>query len=56
MRKRDFAKGERVWCNVNGAKGWTTVVEVGEGRNRGCIKISGERMWCPVHNFDRSES
>lgn len=53
VRKRDFVKGERVWCNVYGAEGWTTVVEVGEGRNRGRIKIVGERMWCPVHNFDR---
>lgn len=55
-RKRVFAVGERVWCNVHGAEGWSTVTEVGAGRRQGYIKISGERMWCPVHNFDREET
>lgn len=47
-----FSVGQRVWCNVNGSKGWTTITEVGTGRNKGRIKIQGERSWCPAHNFD----
>lgn len=47
-----FVVGQRVRCNVHGAAGECTIVEVGEGRNRGRVKITGERMWCPAGNFD----
>jgi hypothetical protein len=50
-----FTVGEKVFCIVHGARGWYTVTEVGNGRHRGRIKISGERMWCPSHNFRRQE-
>jgi hypothetical protein len=46
-----LAVGQRVWCTVHGAEGYCTVREVGEGRNRGRIKITGERCWCPAGNF-----
>jgi len=47
-----FSVGQRVRCNVHGAEGECTIVEVGSGRNRGRVKITGERMWCPSGNFD----
>ena len=50
-----FSVGERVYCTVHGAAGWTTVTEVGQGRNRGRIKILGLRNWCPAGNFSRDE-
>ncbi len=53
---RPFAVGERVFCRVHGAQGWSTITDVGIGHNRGRIKIAGERAWCPVGNFTRKES
>jgi hypothetical protein len=48
----EFTVGQRVWCNIHGVSAWCTVTEVGTGRNRGRIKIAGERCWCPAGNFD----
>jgi hypothetical protein len=53
-KRRNFHVGQRVWCNVHGSRGYTTVAEVGVGRNSGRIKIANYRAWCPVHNFDES--
>ena len=50
--RRAFQVGQRVWCNVRGSLGYCTVTEVGTGRRRGAIKISGYRAWCPISNFD----
>jgi len=52
QKRRDFAVGDRVWCNVHGAEGECTVTAVGDGRNAGRVKITGERCWCPISNFD----
>jgi hypothetical protein len=53
-----FTSGQRVWCKVHGAEGYYIVTQVGDGRNHGRIKVSGElikrageRMWCPAGNF-----
>lgn len=50
--KAPFVVGERIYCTVHGAEGFCTVTEVGTGRNRGRIKITSERGWCPEFNFD----
>lgn len=49
---RNFTVGQRVRCNVHGAEGECTITDVGTGRNRGRVKVTGERMWCPAVNFD----
>ena len=46
-----FVVGQRVWCTVHGSQGECIVTEVGAGRNRDRIKISGFHGWCPAHNF-----
>ena len=51
-RRPAFVVGQRVRCNVHGAEGECTIVEVGEGRHRGRVKITGSRAWCPAGNFD----
>ncbi len=50
---KPFAVGEHVYCKVHGAEGWRTVTAVGVDHNRGRIKVSGTRAWCPAHNFSR---
>jgi len=54
-KRRDFVVGQRVWCNVHGAQGERTITAIGDGRNAGRVKISGERCWCPITNFDALE-
>jgi hypothetical protein len=51
-QRPDFVVGQRVWCNVHGSEGYCTITEVGTGRNRGRVKITGMRAWCPACNFD----
>jgi len=46
-----FKLGQRVFCIVHGAEGYSTVTAVGAGRNHGRIKITGCRYWCPAGNF-----
>jgi hypothetical protein len=46
---RTLPVGTKVYCTVHGCLGWTTITAV---RPRdGYIKIAGERVWCPPHNF-----
>lgn len=46
---RQLALGTYVYCTVSAVQGWYRVTDI---RPRdGYIKISGERVWCPPHNF-----
>jgi len=54
-KRRDFVVGQRVWCNVHGAQGECTITAIGDGRNAGRVKITNERGWCHIGNFDALE-
>lgn len=43
--------GTKLYCTVHGAEGWYTLLAI---RPRdGYLKLSGEKMWCPPHNFQQ---
>lgn len=45
--------GDKAWCHVHGAEGWTTVTAVKGTVRDQRIKIRGLGQWCPAYNFSR---